>query len=126
MKKIILITALTIIMAFGSACSTLFQNGVEPIDALQENAPDGRDSSGKSDIDCSTQNPHPLAKGITEDFEITYNEVMILYCDGNAFSDILLALETAELVDESPAALLARLRTRSWEEIWDEYGINPE
>jgi len=79
----------------------------------------------KPDTNCSAINPHPVAEGMTETFEITYDEVMILYCDGYAFSDILLALETSELVDQSPAALLARLRTRSWQEIWDEFGVNP-
>ena len=78
------------------------------------------------DTNCSAINPHPVAEGMTETFEITYDEVMILYCDGYAFSDILLALETSELVDQSPEALLARLRTRSWQEIWDEFGISPE
>jgi len=78
-----------------------------------------------SDTNCSAINPHPIAEGMTETFEITYDEVMTLYCDGYAFSDILLALETSELIDQSPEALLARLRTRSWQEIWDEFGINP-
>ena len=78
------------------------------------------------DTNCSAINPHPVAEGMTETFEITYDEVMILYCDGYAFSDILLALETSELVDQSPEALLARLRTRSWQEIWDDFGISPE
>ena len=78
------------------------------------------------DTNCSATNPHPLAEGMAETFEITYDEVMTLYCDGYAFSDILLALETSELVDQSPAALLARLRTRSWQDIWDEFGVSPE
>jgi len=78
------------------------------------------------DTNCSTINPHPVAEGMTETFEITYDEVMILYCDGYAFSDILLALETSELVDQSPEALLARLRTRTWQEIWDEFGLSTD
>jgi len=76
------------------------------------------------ETNCSAVNPHPVAEGMTENFNITYDEVMILYCDGYAFSDILLALETSEMVDQDPAALLARLRTRSWQEIWDEFGID--
>lgn len=88
------------------------------------------ESVGKPDdnpeTNCSATNPHPLAEGMAETFDITYDEVMTLYCDGYAFSDILLALETSELVDQSPAALLARLRTRSWQEIWDEFDINLE
>lgn len=78
------------------------------------------------DTNCSTVNPHPVAEGMTETFEITYDEVMTLFCDGYAFSDILLALETAELVDQSPAVLLARLRTRTWQEIWNEFGISTD
>ncbi len=81
---------------------------------------------GNSETECATLNPHPVAEGMTETFEITYDEVMTLYCDGYAFSDILLALETSELVDQSPEALLARLRTRSWQEIWDEFGVSLE
>jgi len=88
------------------------------------------ESDGKPDdnpeTNCSATNPHPLAEGMAETFEITYDEVMTLYCDGYAFSDILLALETSELVDQSPEALLARLRTRTWQEIWDEFDVNPE
>ena len=78
------------------------------------------------DTNCSAINPHPVAEGITETFDITYDEVMTLYCDGYAFTDILLALETSELVDQTPVALLARLRTRTWQEIWDEFGVSPE
>lgn len=92
-------------------------------DALEESAVEPEDNP---DNNCSATNPHPLAEGMSETFEITYDEVMTLYCDGYAFSDILLALETSELVDQSPSALLARLRTRSWQEIWDELGVSPE
>jgi len=82
------------------------------------------DTSENPETNCSAINPHPVAEGMTESFEITYDEVMTLYCDGYAFSDILLALETSELVDQSPEAILARLRTRTWQEIWDEFGVN--
>jgi hypothetical protein len=89
---------------------------VEPAAALAENP----------DTNCAAVNPHPLGQSMAETFEISYDEVMTLYCDGYAFSDILLALETSTLVDQTPAALLARLRTRSWQEIWDEFGVDPQ
>lgn len=82
------------------------------------------DAAGNSDTDCSALNPHPLAVSITEKFEITYDEVMILYCDGYAFSDILLALETSQLVDQNAGELLTLLETKSWEEIWSDSGIS--
>jgi len=78
------------------------------------------------ETDCSTLNPHPLAVSMEEKFEVSYDEIMTWYCDGYAFSDILLALETEKLVDLSAPVLLSRLRTRSWELIWDELGVNPE
>ena len=78
------------------------------------------------ETDCSTLNPHPLAVSMEEKFEVSYDEIMTWYCDGYAFSDILLALETEKLVDLSAPALLSRLRNRSWEVIWDELGVNPE
>ncbi len=78
------------------------------------------------ETDCSTLNPHPIAVSMEEKFEVSYDEIMTWYCDGYAFSDILLALETEKLVDLSVPALLSRLRTRSWEIIWDELGVNPE
>jgi len=51
---------------------------------------------------------------------------MTLYCDGFAFSDILLALETEQLVDQSYEDLLSLLETNSWEKIWDDLGVSPE
>lgn len=91
--------------------------------SLDESA---REPVENPDTNCSAVNPHPVAQGMTETFEITYDEVMTLYCDGYAFSDILLALETSELVDQPPEALLVRLRTRTWQEIWDEFSVSPE
>jgi hypothetical protein len=75
------------------------------------------------ETNCSTLNPHPLAISITEQYEITYDEVMTLYCDGYAFSDILLALETEGLVDQSTEELLLLLETSTWEEIWQDLGV---
>ncbi len=84
------------------------------------------DIESNLETDCSTLNPHPIAVSMEEKFEVSYDEIMTWYCDGYAFSDILLALETEKLVDLSVPALLSRLRTRGWEIIWDELGVNPE
>jgi PBP1b-binding outer membrane lipoprotein LpoB len=83
------------------------------------------DVQEKSETDCAALNPHPMAESISGKFEITYDEVMVLYCDGYAFSDILLALETTTLVDQNVADLLIQLETKNWEEIWDDLGVNP-
>ena len=73
--------------------------------------------------DCSAVNPHPLAESMTEQFEVSYEEIMTWYCDGYSFSDILLALETELLVDQSMGELLILLRTQTWEEIWQDLGL---
>ena len=75
------------------------------------------------ETNCSTLNPHPLAVSMTEQYEATYDEIMTLYCDGYAFSDILLALETEQLVDQSTEELLLLLDTSTWEEIWQDLGV---
>lgn len=75
------------------------------------------------ETNCSSLDPHPLAVSMTEKFEVTYEEVMTWYCDGAAFSDILLALETVELADITVEELLTMIEDKSWEEIWDELGI---
>jgi hypothetical protein len=76
------------------------------------------------ETNCSSLNPHPLAESMTEQFEVTYEEVMTWYCDGAAFSDILLALETVDLVDESVEDLLSMVKEdMTWEEIWQELGV---
>lgn len=127
-KKIIFALGITLLLIFVVGCrdislnadNTLSKPESISLDTLEEGPTENPDTN------CSAINPHPVAEGMTETFEITYDEVMTLYCDGYAFSDILLALETSELVDQSASALLARLRTRSWQEIWDELGVNPE
>ena len=60
---------------------------------------------------------------MTDQYEVTYDEIMTLYCDGYAFSDILLALETEQLVDQSTEELLLLLETSTWEEIWQDLGV---
>lgn len=76
------------------------------------------------ETNCSSLNPHPLAEGMTEQFDVTYDEVMTWYCDGAAFSDILLALETVDLVEISVEELLGMLDDSTWEEIWQELGVD--
>jgi hypothetical protein len=75
------------------------------------------------ETNCSALNPHPMAEGMAETFEVSYDQVMTWYCDGSAFSDILLALETEQLVDQSPEELLSMLEDSTWEEIWQELGV---
>jgi len=83
------------------------------------------DTGVNQETDCSTLNPHPIAQGMEETFDVTYDEIMTWYCDGFAFSDILVALETSEFAEVSVLDLLQLIEDQSWEEIWDDLGINP-
>lgn len=76
------------------------------------------------ETNCSVLNPHPLAEGMAEQFGVSYDQIMTWYCDGYAFSDILLALETEELVDQSTEEILSMLEDSTWEEIWQELGVD--
>ena len=100
----------------------------------EESAEDGSDVEPADDgtgveptenpeTNCSSLNPHPMAEGMAEQFEVSYDQVMTWYCDGYAFSDILLALETEELVDQSAEELLYMLEDSTWETIWEDLGV---
>jgi len=90
-----------------------------------ETAEDGSgvEPTENPDTNCSAINPHPMAEGMAETFDFTYDQIMTWYCDGAAFSDILLALETDLLVEQSPEELLNMLEDSTWEEIWVEFGV---
>jgi hypothetical protein len=74
-------------------------------------------------IHCTEVDPHPVAQGIARKFDVTYEEVMTWFCGGHSFDDILLALETAELVDRPADELLTMKENSSWDQLWEELGL---
>lgn len=100
----------------------LTEDGSAPVSSEGESPVEPTENPETS---CSTLNPHPMAEGMAEQFEASYDEIMTWYCDGAAFSDILLALETEELVDLSAEELLGMVEDKTWEEIWDDLGVDP-
>lgn len=87
--------------------------------------PDLDETSGP---DCLGPDIHPIGQSIAETFpDVTYEQVMVMFCNGAAFEDILLALETAKLTEEQPEELLASLAEGStWEEIWQSLNLLEE
>ena len=79
-----------------------------------------------SNINCTEYNPHPLGESIAEKFSADYEEVMDWYCDGYAFEDILLALQTSQLSGQPPQKILEDLDTLTWEEIWENLNLTAE
>jgi hypothetical protein len=74
-------------------------------------------------IHCTEVDPHPVAQGIARKFDVPYEDVMTWFCSGNSFDDILLALQTAELVDRPAGELLIMKENSSWDQLWEELGI---
>ncbi len=129
MKKFLLVILYLLLSALISGCAgnTIKASSLQTRTKIIDGQNPGENLTDFADLQtsCSTLDPHPMAESIAEKFEIEYLEVMTLYCDGHAFSDILVALETEELVDRSAEELLSLLETRSWEQIWDDLGVSP-
>jgi hypothetical protein len=78
---------------------------------------------GEIDIHCTETDPHPIAVGITADYDVTYEQVMTWFCSGFSFENILIALQTAEATGYEPGVLLEMLLDKDWEQVWSEIGL---
>jgi len=73
---------------------------------------------------CPESSPHPVAADIAETFDVEYLLVIGWFCDGYAFDEILLALQTQKIVDVEVDFLLEeRDSGKSWDQIWRELEI---
>ena len=125
-KTSLVITLLLAVM-LGACKEEIKQNTFTPPDREDIVGSKTGGEDGGSNIHCTDPDPHPMGESIAEKFEVSYEQVMTWYCGGDAFSDILLALETTKLVeDQEVETLLERLENESWEEIWGDLGVNPE
>jgi hypothetical protein len=73
--------------------------------------------------DCYGEETHPIGQSIAGLYpELTdYEEVMIWFCNGFEFEDILTALQTSEESGVPAEELLARFEHgQTWDEIWVE------
>lgn len=79
----------------------------------------------EDNIYCAGLDIHPIGESISQTYDVTYEEVMRLYCSGFSFDNILLAFVTSQQTDYdySPRELLQMKLTLSWDEIWNEVGI---
>ena len=89
-----------------------------PVTELEGPIPADADTSRCTEVD-----PHPIAEGIADKFDATYEEVMTWFCGGHPFDDILLALQTAELAERPASELLAIRGDRIWDQFWEELGL---
>ncbi len=75
--------------------------------------------------ECLEGEADDIALQISETYEVSYEKVMSWVCVGFVYDDIILALETHDLMpDYSADSLLARLADdQTWEQIWREIGL---
>lgn len=132
MKKYLIIGVILSVMLGAAGCqgdslkSAAYESRPEVAADAEAEVDAAADAGVNPETDCSTLNPHPLAQGMVETFDVSYDEVMTWYCDGYAFSDILLALETSDLADIPVLDLLPLTEHQSWDEIWDDLGVSHE
>lgn len=72
---------------------------------------------------CTEADPHPIGENIALTYDVPYDQVMVWYCSGYSFENILIALETSAAVDIPAETLLQMLLEKDWETIWDEVGF---
>ncbi len=75
------------------------------------------------DIRCSESDPNPIGQDIATTYGIPYEQVMLWFCQGYSFDNILIALETSEATDIPAETLLQMLLEKDWETIWQEIGF---
>ena len=78
--------------------------------------------------DCYGTDTHPVGQSIADRFEdTTYKQVMLWFCNGAEFEDILQALQTEEITGDEPDKLLRRIASgETWDEIWLDIGLTEE
>ena len=76
--------------------------------------------------DCYGEETHPIGQSIADLFPnmTDYEEVMVWFCNGFEFEDILTALQTSEETSIPASQLLGAFENgQTWEEIWVELGL---
>jgi hypothetical protein len=68
--------------------------------------------------------PHPVAAGISQTYGIPLENVMVYFCDGHGFGQIMLALQTKSLTGVDVSETLgSRESGMGWGEIWKNMGL---
>ena len=75
--------------------------------------------------DCPGEEVNSIGQGIADEYQFTdYEEVMIWFCDGAEFEDILVALQTEDQSSFPAEEMLVMLAEGlSWEDIWLVVGL---
>lgn len=75
---------------------------------------------------CLGDEVSPIGQSIADEYEsVSYEQVMLWFCNGAEFEDILVALESESQTDTPAEDMLQMLADGfSWEEIWQTIGLS--
>ena len=75
--------------------------------------------------DCLNGEASPIAESIAADYDqVGYDQIVIWFCNGAEYEDILVALETEALTDATVEEMLQMLADGfTWDNIWQELDL---
>jgi len=100
------------------------EDETEPEDEGLE-VPDEDEDDGGGYFCANKDVRHPVGRALTRVYDVTYAEVMGWFCDeGMGFGQIMLALQTADVIGEDAWELLAlRAQGQGWGKIWQSFDL---
>jgi hypothetical protein len=115
---VIALITLILIVACGSQPAPVAEQ--EPLAVPEETTQETLQPVETASSNCLGDEVSPIGQSIADDFDtVSYEQVMIWFCNGAEFEDILVALETEAVTDFSADELLQMLADGfTWEEIW--------
>ena len=125
MRKLLIIS-IVLISLVGCAADPSNATPNQPV-MNTENEQVGQEAT--SGPDCYGSEIHPVGQSIAKQFEdeTSYDQVMVWFCNGALFDDILTALQTEKLSGESANQLLQmQAGGLTWDQIWLEIGLTEE
>ena len=102
---------------------------VQPTEEMPIGTPDtfgtsAVDALAQDYVSCVETEPHPIGEQIAKTYNVPYEEVMKLFCNGDTFDDIVTAYQTRDLTGLGVGELLDMNATSgSWDAVWKELGL---
>ncbi len=138
MKKLAFLAVFAMLIAACTlAPANTSQDSLQSGDSAETSDPSGLADSVEKDFgsgsavdtqspDCLGSDESEIGQGIADQYEgISYEDVLLWFCNGAEFEDIILALQSAENSDASPDEILVMLADGfTWDEIWQLLGIS--
>lgn len=90
-----------------------------------EPAQDTTPETATATLDCLGGEVSPIGQSIADEYDsVNYDQVMVWFCNGAEFEDILVALETESQTGTPAEEMLQMLADGfTWDEIWQVIGL---